>query len=155
MPSAGGDRTLAQEGEYQPERGDLGGNPAQVGGHDAQAGQYLHRAVVARPVVVADGGQIHAVEFAGEEQSHQDQAQAGAERVGHHAAQAFLGESGRDAEHGFRAEPGGEHRRGDHRQRQAAARDGVIPGVVDTGSGVETDADGNQQVDDDEPDQHD
>ena len=70
-------------------------------------------------------------------------------------AQAFLDEGGGDAENRFGAEPRGEHGGGDDRQRQMAAGDGEILGAMDAGRGKEADADGNHEVENDEPDQHD
>ena len=53
-----------------------------------------------------------------------------AERIGDDAMQAFLEEGGRDAEHRLGAEPGGEHRRRNHVERQVAAGHGEVLGVV-------------------------
>ena len=110
--------------------------------------------VVALAVVIADGEQIHAVERAREEQGDEDQAERGAEGVGNDAAQAVLGEGGRDGEHRFGAEPGGEHGGRAHVQRQAATRDYVILGVVHALCGPQPDSYGDEQVGGDRCDQH-
>ena len=52
------------------------------------------------------------------------------------------------------AEPGREHGGGDHVQRQAAPGDGVVGRVLHAHRGPQADADRNDPVDDDEPEQH-
>ena len=75
----------------------------------------------------------------GEEQADQDQAGAGAERVLDHGVQAALDELGRDAHHGFGAEPGREGGGDHHDQRQAAAGDGEVGRVLDARAGPDAD----------------
>jgi hypothetical protein len=103
---------------------------------------------------VAERQDVHAVQRAGEDQAEQHQAQPGAERVGDQSAETFLKEGSGDAEHGFRAEPGGEHHGEYDIHRQIAAGDDVVAGVVYLGGGHKADADGNDQVGDDEPEEH-
>ena len=111
-------------------------------------------AVVAFAVVVGDGQQVHPVQLAGEEQAEQDQAQRRAERIGNQPAEVLVQEGGGNAEHGFGAEPGREHHRHDHDQRQRAAGGNVVARVVHLGGGIHADADGNDQIEDDETQQH-
>ncbi len=148
------DETVGDDVEDEAERLDLRRYPAQVGSDDAQRGQHLDRAVVAHAEIVAEGQDVQLVELLGEEEAGDDQAHRGAEGIGDDAAQAFLDEGGGDAEHCFGAEPGGEHGGGDDRQRQVAAGDREILGRVHAGGHVEADADGQHQVENDEPDQH-
>jgi hypothetical protein len=153
---AGGlaDEAVGDDVEDQAERLDLGRHPAQIGGDDAQRGQHLDRAVVAQAEVVAQVRMFSLYSLLAKKEAGDDQAHRRAEGVGDHAAQAFLDEGGGNPEDRLGAEPGGEHRGGDHRQRQVAAGDGEILGGMDAGRGIEADADGNHQVENDEPDQH-
>jgi hypothetical protein len=134
---AAGDRA-----EYEPDHDDLGGEPAQVRHHDREARQQLGGRVVAGPVVIADGEEIHAVELRGEEETDQDEAQAGAERVGDDPAQPLLQEGRGDAQHGLGAEPRRAHHRRYHVKRQRAAREDEITRVVDPEGGDNAHGDG-------------
>jgi hypothetical protein len=64
---------------------------------------------VAHAVEVAQGQDVELVQVAREDDAGDDQAHRGTEGVGDHAAEAVLDEGGGNAEHGFRAEPCGEH----------------------------------------------
>ena len=140
--------------EDEAQRLDLRAHPAQVRDHDAERGQHLHRPAVALAVVVADGEQVHAVERAGEEEAHQDQAQARAERVGDDPREAVLDEGRRDAEHRLGAEPGREHRGGHDVHRHAPPGDREVLGVVHPLRRVDADRDRDDPVDDHEPEEH-
>ena len=148
------DRAAGDHKKHQPQRLDLRRHPTKVGRHDGQRTQNFYCAVVAQPVVIADGEQVHAIQLAGEKQAGENQAQARTEGIGHHAAQAVFDEGGRDAEHSFRAEPGGEHRCHHDGQGQTAAGDREVLGVMYARGGDQADGQRNQQVDNDKPDQH-
>ncbi len=137
-----------------PECNDLGRNPAQIGNHDGDTGQNFHRAVITLTVVVADGQQVQLVQFGRKKHAHQNQAHAGAKRIFDDTPEAVLHEFGGNAQHGFRAEPGCEHRGGDDIQRQVTAGDHIIPGRMNPGGGIQADADGNQKIERDKPHQH-
>ncbi len=140
--------------EHQAERGDLRPHPAEVGDHDGDGGQHLDAAAELLFVEIAYGQQVHAVQRRGEKQPDQDQAHGGAEGIGDDAVQSFLQESRGDAEHRFGPEPRGEHRGGDHIKRQVAPGDGEIAGVMHTRGRIQADADRNDPIGDDEPQQH-
>ena len=146
---AGGDDV-----EDQPQRLDLRRNPAEVRGDDAHRGEHLDGPVVAHAEEIAEGQDIEPIQSGAVEDAGNDQAQAGAERVGDDTTQAVLDEGCRHPENGLGAEPGGEHGCRDYRQRQAAAGHREVLGVVYARCRVEADGDRNEQVDDDEPDQH-
>src|SRR5450759_3109623 len=57
-------------------------------------------------------------------------------------------------QHGLGAEPGREYGRGDDVERKRAPGYRVIPGVLHQRAGPKADADGNDPVGDDEPEQH-
>lgn len=103
------DLAAREDVEHQPMRGHLRRDPAQVREDDAQAGGDLHHMIVAALVKVADGEELHAIERLREKQTHQDQAQAGTERISDDAVHAFFEEGRGNPQHGFRSEPGGEH----------------------------------------------
>jgi hypothetical protein len=147
-------RVAREHVEHQPERGDLRRHPAQVGEHDADRQHELGRAVVAHAEEIAQREQVHAVQRAGEDEAEQHQAGRGAERVGDQAVEAFLEEGGGDAEHGLGAEPGGEHHRQHDDHRQVAPCGDVVTRIVHPGGGIQADADGDDQVGDDKPEQH-
>ena len=136
------DEIVGHDVEDQAERLDLGRYPAEVGGDDAQRGQYFDAAVVAHAEIVAQRQDVELVEFLCEKETGDDQAHRRAEGVGHNTGQAFLDEGGGDPEHGFGAEPGGEHGGGDHRERQMAAGDGEVLGAMDARRRIEADSDG-------------
>ncbi len=105
-------------------------------------------------VEIAYGQEVHAVQRRGEEQPDQDQAHGGTERIGDNAMQPFLQEGGGDAEYRLGAEPSGEHRGGHHIERQVTPGDGKIPRIVYARGGIQADADRNDPVGDDKPQQH-
>ena len=109
------DAAVGDDREDEAERLDLRGDPAEVGGDDADCGEYFHAAVVAHAEVVAEGQDVELVEFLGEEEAGDDQAHRRAEGVGDDAGETFLDEGRRDAEDGLGPEPGGEDGGGDHR----------------------------------------
>jgi hypothetical protein len=154
MPWALRDGAVGEYVEHQAERGDLRRDPAQVGQGDGNAGDDFDLAVIALSVEIADGQQVHAVELAREEQAEQDQAQRSAEGVGDQSAEIAFHEGGRDAQYRFGAEPSGEHHGQDDVQGQRAAGSDVVLGVVYLGGGVKTDAQGDDQIQDDEAQQH-
>ena len=88
-------------------------------------------------------------------EARDDEAERRTEGVRHDAAQPFLDEGGGNPEHRLGAEPGGEYRGGDDGQRQVAAGDGEILGAMDAGGGIKADADGDDEIENDEPDEHD
>ena len=141
--------------EQEAERLDLRRHPAQVGDDDAQRHQDFDAAAVAQAVKVAQGQDVEAVKARGEKEAGDDQAQAGAERIGDHAAQTLAHEGGRNAEHRFGPEPGGEHRGHDHRHGQMPAGHREILGGMHARRGKKADADRKEQIQDHEPDQHD
>ena len=149
-----GDGTMGEQIEDDAQRGDLRRHPSQIADHDDDRAEHLDEAAVARAVVVADGEQIHAVETPGNEQPHQDQAGTGAEGIFHDPAESILHEARRDAQHQLGAEPGGEGERDDHHQGQMAPRDREIGGVLHAPCGQEADADGDQQIEKDQDEQH-
>ena len=75
-------------------------------------------------------------------------------RIGDDGPQAVLHKGGGDPEDRFGAEPRGKDRRRDDRQRQASPGHRKIPGIVHTSGGIQPDADGDQQIEDDEPEDH-
>lgn len=150
----GSDISNTRRARPQAQCGDLRRHPAEVGQHDADRQDQLGRAVIAHAEEVTQRQQVHAVQRAREDQAEEHQAHRGAERVGDQAAKTFVDEGGGDAEHGFGTEPGGEHHGQHHHHRQVAAGGDVVTRVVYAGSGIQADADGNDEVGDDKPEQH-
>jgi len=142
------DRAARQQVENQAQRRDLGRDPAQVAEHDDQRADDLDGAPIAVAVVVADGQQRHAVELAREEQAHQDQAHARAERVLDHAAQAALDELGGHAQHDLRAEPRGKRGGDDHVHGQMAPGNCEVGRVLDPPGRPQANGYGHEQVGD-------
>jgi hypothetical protein len=140
--------------EHQAEGGDLRRHPADVAEDDHDRAGHFDAAAEALAVVVADGEEGHAVELGGEEHADEHQAHARAERVLDHRAEAALDEPGRDAEHGLGAEPRREGRGDDHVQRQVAAGDCEVGGILHAPRRPEADRDGDEEVRDDERQQH-
>ena len=149
-----GNRALGKDVEDEAERGDLRRHPPEIGKGDADAHHQFHRAVVAPAVEVPDREEIHPVERAREEQPDQDEAQRGAERVGHEAAQPFAQECRGDAEHGLGAEPRGEHGGEHHVERQVPAGCNVVARVVHLRGGDQPQRDRQHEIGDDEPKHH-
>ena len=98
--------------------------------------------------------EVESVQAFGEDQAEQHQADRGAERIGDQAAESLVNEGGGNAEYRFGAEPGGEDHGQDNGKWQVAAGDDVVAGIVHPSRGIKADADGNGEIDDDEPDQH-
>jgi hypothetical protein len=140
--------------EADAQRQQVRRRPAEVGQRDRRPGADLHRPVVALAVEVADGEQVQPVEAAGEHQRDDDEAGGRAERVGDHARQSVLQEGGGHREHRLGAEPGREHGREVHVQRQASAGGEVVLGAVHAPRGIPADRDGEQQVQGDGGDEH-
>ena len=111
------DRALRQNAQHQPKRGDLRGNPAQIGNHDTTRHDDFNRPAVTLAVVIANREQIHPVEFAGEKQAHKNQAQRRAKGIFNHTTQAAISKFGRNTEHSFRPKPGRKDRRNDDIRR--------------------------------------
>mmetsp|Transcript_59429 Transcript_59429/g.140489 ORF Transcript_59429/g.140489 Transcript_59429/m.140489 type:complete len:508 (-) Transcript_59429:377-1900(-) len=146
-------RAVGQDVEDQAQRRDLGGHPAQVAQDDGQRAEDLDALAVALAVEVADGQQVLLVELGRKEGAHQHQAQAGAEGVLDDGVQAALNEFGRQAHHGLGAEPGREGGGHHHDQRQAAAGDREIAGVLDPCARPDANTQRAEQVEHDENDQ--
>jgi hypothetical protein len=147
------DPAIRQQVENQSKRRDLGGDPAKVRDQDDDGAEDLHPLAVPAAIEVADRQQVHLVELPREEHPDQDQAHAGTDRVLYRLFQAAFDELARDAEHGLGAEPGGERRRDDHRERERAPGDGVVGGVLDARRRVQADSDRHQEIECDEADQ--
>ena len=106
------------------------------------------RPAEALAVEVADGQQVLLVQARGEEQADQDQAGAGAEGVFDDRVEAALHELGGNAHHRLGAEPGREGGGDHHDQRQAAAGDREVGGVLDARAGPDADAERAEQIQD-------
>ena len=148
------DATRRQEIEHQTQRRDLGGHPTQITDHDDDRADHLHGAPIALAVIVADGQQVHAVQLGGEKHTHQNQTTARAKRVFDHAVQAAVDELGRNAQHGFRTEPGGEGGGDDHGQGQVPAGHRKVGRALDPFGGQQANGDGDQQIDNNQGQQH-
>ena len=149
------DGAAREKVEHQPERGDLRAHPAEVGDDDADREREFDATGITAAEEVAQGEKIHAVKRPGEKQPEQHQAHARAQRVGNQPARAVLEKGARIAKHGLRAKPGGEHHGEHHGHGQMPPGSDVVAGVMHLRRGEESDTDGDDEISDDEPKQHD
>ena len=144
------DHVHGHDVDDKAERHDLRGDPAQIADADGDGDHEFHRRAEAHPVEITDGVELHAVDADGEEQAHEDKAEARADGVGDDATEIFFHEGGGNAEDGFRAEECHEDCGGDDVERQGPACQNEITGSLNSARGIDADADGNGQVEADE-----
>ena len=146
-------RAAGEHREHESQRRDLRRDPAEVAEDDGRRAEHLHALAVAVAEEVADGQEVLAVEAGREEQAHEDEAHARAERVLDDGTEAALHEPRGDPHDGLGAEPGGERRRDHHREREAAAGEREVGCVLDPRAGPHAEGEGAHEVEHDEDDQ--
>ena len=148
------DPALGHHVEYQPQHFELGRNPAQVRRDHAEGAEDFNAAVIANPIVIADGQQIESIETRGEKESGENQTHARPEWIGHDATQSLFRERGRNPEHRFCAEPRRKDRRRHNRQRKTPTGNREILRGMDPPGGNQPNPDRQKQIEYDESKNH-